>query len=222
MKKNQATLQGCPYDDLTESLCLDINLSESEKRKAQIHLQQCQECRDKFEELEGIYNQLNEEIVKPVSNRVLDLAKNIRSKDTRYGLIVCEPVKTKSTKAVSYETKVLFSANGTGKNHEKKLSDFDLNDLPHDSIAIRVMTDTSCDQLLLYLWSSEYTSFEGWELKVSDVSQRAVFDRAGKSKMPMMPIEELDDKVIYFKEKQNNVSASENRFSNILSAIVAE
>lgn len=222
MKKNQENLQGCPYDNLTESLCLDVNLSDSEKRKAQIHLQQCNECREKFQELEGVYSQINEQVRKPVSNKVLDLAKQIRAKDTRYGLVVCEPIKTKKEKAQSFKTKVLFSANGTGTNHQKKLVDFDLEALPKDSIAIRAMTDTSCNKLLLYLWSSNRSSFDGLELKVSDKSQRIVFDHAGVSDMPLMQIEDLGDKVIYFEEKQKNVSASENRFSNIISAITAE
>jgi hypothetical protein len=222
MKKNQPTLQGCPYDNLTESLCLDINLSDAEKRKAQIHLQQCEECREKFQELEGIYSQLNEEVSKPVSNKVLDLAKQIKSENTRYGLVVCEPEQKKNAKAQSFRSTVLFTANGTGANHKKKLSDFDLTKLPKDNIAIRAMTDASCNQILLYLWSSNNSSFEGWELKLSDKSQRAVFNQAGVSHMPMMKIEELGDKVIYFKEKQNNVSASENRFSNIIGAISAE
>lgn len=222
MKKNEQTLQDCPYDNLMESLCLDVNLSDAEKRKAQIHLQQCEECRDKFEELEGVYSQLNEEVTKPVSNKILDLAKKVRARDTRIGLVVCEPVKTKSEKSLSFKTKLLFSANGTGKNHTKKLSDFDLNALPDGNIAIRAMTDKSCNQLLLYLWSSSCSTFEGWELKVSEKSQHAVFNQAGVSQLPLTSIEELDDKVIYFKEKQNNVPASENRFSNIISAISAK
>jgi len=221
MKTNEPTLQGCPYDNLTESLCLDINLSKSEKRKAQIHLQQCAICRDKFEELEAIYTHLNEELSKPVSNKVLDLAKKIRSKDTVYGLVVCEPVKKEGEKSLSYKTKVLFTANGTG-NNKSKLSDFDFKKLPQDNIAIRAMTDKACDKLLLYLWSSNRYSFEGLELKISDKSQRAVFNSAGVSHLPLMKIEDLGDKVIYFKEKQNNVSASENRFANIISAISAE
>ncbi len=222
MKKNQPTLQGCPYDNLTEMLCLDVNLSDAEKRKAQFHLQQCEECREKFEELEGIYSQLNEEISQPVSNKVLDLAKQIKSTDIRYGLVVCEPAKAKTTKTNSFKSTVLFTANGTGVNHEKKLADFDLNKLPRDNIAIRAMTDTSCNRLLLYLWSADNSSFEGWELKVSDKSHRAVFDRAGMSHMPLMKIEDLGDKVIYLKEKQNNVSASENRFANIIDAVTAD
>ena len=222
MKENEPTLQGCPYDNLTESLCLDVHLSEADKRKAQIHLQQCDECREKFEELEGIYSQLNEQVCTPVSNKVLDLAKQIRNKNTRYGLVVCEPVNKTVGTSKSYKTKVLFSANGTGTNHKKKLSDFDLNALPQDSIAIRAMTDGSCNTLLLYLWSSNPSSFEGLELKISEKSRPVVFDHAGVSHLPLTDIEDLGDKVIYFEEKQNNVSASENRFANIYSAISAE
>lgn len=222
MKKNQPNLQGCPYDNLTESLCLDMNLSDADKRKAQIHLQQCEECREKFDELEGIYSQLNEEVTKPVSNKVLDLAKQVKPQDTRYGLVVCEPTKAKTTKTKSFKSRVLFTANGAGVNHKKKLADFDLDKLPKDNIAIRAMTDKSCNQLLLYLWSANNSSFEGWEIKVSDKSQRVIFDQAGVSQMPLMKIEDLGDKVIYLKEKQNNVSASENRYAQLIDAITAD
>ncbi len=222
MKKNEMTLTGCQYDNLTEALCLNVNLSESDKRKAQIHLQQCKECRDKFEELEGTYNQLNEQLAKPVSNKALDLAKHLNSKDTTYGLVICEPVEQKKkNETLSFKTKVLFTANGTGA-HNTTLSDFDLTTFPKDSIAIRAMTDKSCNQLLLYLWSSKYSTFEGWELKISEKSQRAIFNQSGMSKIPMTQIEELGDKVIYFKEKQNTDTASENRFLNIIDAISAD
>lgn len=219
MKTNETTVQGCPYDDLTESLCLNINLSDSEKRKAQIHLQQCELCRAKFEELEGIYAHLNEELEKPVTNQALDLAKKLRNQDTTYGLVVCRPLKSKGNKTRSFKTKVLFTANGTGTHKDKSLQEFNLDSLPKDSIAIRAMTDKSCDRLLLYLWSSNGHAFEGLELKVPDQSRRAIFDKAGVSSVPMMEIQDLGDKVIYFKEKHNTETASENRFENIFKAI---
>ena len=119
MKKNESTLRACPYDSLTESLCLDVNLSDDDKKKAQIHLQQCPTCRTNYQEIEGVYELLGEEVRKPVTNKVLDLAKEIRSKDTRYGLVVCEPLDgDKTKKAHSYKTRVLFTANGTGSNNK--------------------------------------------------------------------------------------------------------
>ena len=167
MKKEETTLRGCPYDDLTERLCLNVKLGEDEKKRVQIHLQQCPTCRERFQEIEGTYSQLNEEVDKPVTNKALDLAKKIRAKDTKYGLVVCEPINTAKKKtAHSYKTKVLFTANGTGSSKDKKLSDFDPRSFPKDSIAIRAMTDKRCGKLLLYLWQSDSSNFEGLELKI--------------------------------------------------------
>ncbi|MBN1480238.1 hypothetical protein EH223_19960 [candidate division KSB1 bacterium] len=219
MKKNETTVQGCPYDAQTESLCLDINLSESEKRRAQIHLQQCSHCRKKFQELEGLYHCINNEMQKPITNKVLDLAKEIRSKDTKYGLVVCNPIKKgKGKETFAFKTKVLFTANGTGAIRNKKLADFDLNSLPQETVAIRAMTDKSCDKMLLYLWRAGGETFEGWELKVGDNTYRATIKEGGTSFIPFMEIEDLGDKVIYFKEKHKE-SASENRFKYLMNAV---
>ncbi|MBN1558845.1 hypothetical protein JW998_01245 [candidate division KSB1 bacterium] len=220
MKKEETTLEGCPYDNLIELLCLDVNLSEGEKRKARVHLQQCARCRKKYQELEGIYKHLNEQVNKPVTNKALDLAKKIRDKETKYGLVVCEPLKTdKKPTALPYKTKVLFTANGTGAGKDSKLADFDPRSLPKDSIAIRAMTDKACDKLLLYLWHEDGDNIDGWELQLPGKSKTAVFSRAGVSQIPLMEIEDLGDKVIYFKEKQKKATASENRYECIFKSI---
>jgi hypothetical protein len=220
MKKDEMTLEGCPYDDLVELLCLDVNLSEGEKLKARIHLQQCARCREKYQELEGIYTQLNEQVNRPVTNGALDLAKKIRDKETKYGLVICEPLKAaKKPAALPYKTKVLFTANGTGAGKDSKLVDFDPRSFPKDSIAIRAMTDKTCDKLLLYLWHAKGDHIDGWELKLPGRLKTAVFSRAGVSRIPLMEIEDLGDKVIYFKEKHKKASASENRFESIFKSI---
>lgn len=210
---------GCLYDNQTESLCLDFNLSESEKKRVQIHLQQCPHCRKKFQELQALYDLINNEMQKPITNKTLDLAKQIRSKDTKYGLIICNPIKSKKAgKTRAFKTKVLFTANGTGMKKNKKLVDFDLKSLPKETVAIRAMTDKSCDKTLLYLWHAEGESFEGWELKLANKTHRAIIGQAGTSSIPFVEIEELGDKVIYFKEKHKE-SASENRYKYLIRAI---
>jgi len=220
MKKDEATLQGCPHDNLMELLCLGAKLNEDEKKKVKAHLQQCSLCRQKYQELEGVYRQINEEVEKPVTNKTLDLAKEIRAHSTKYGLVVCEPVNgVQNGKAHSYKTKVLFTANGTGSTKDKKLADFDPRSFPKDSIAIRAMTDKSCDKLLLYLCRASNDNFDGWELKLPGKSKPTTFNPAGVSQIPLMEIEDLGDKVIYFKEKHKKTSASENRFVSIFKSI---
>ncbi len=221
MKKRETTFKGrCRHSDLTELLYLGQIENEEEEKLAQLHLQQCPVCKKIFSELEYQYRFIEKEIQKPVANKTLDLAKKIGPKDTKYGLLVCEPVESaKSTKnAMPYKTKVLFTANGAGTVKNKKLTDFNLKSLPEDSIAIRAMTDKKCNKLLLYLWSPQNDDFDGWELKISGEAGKATFNPSGMSQIPLMEIEDLNGKVIYFKER-HTAFASGNRFTNIKSSI---
>lgn len=209
----------CPYDMVTELLCLGVGLSEEERRRAQLHLQQCQKCRKQYSQLEKIYKQIEREIKKPVSNKILDLAKQLNDKDTVYGLIVCEPLKERhESYQQAYKTKVLFTANGSNKTAVKKLVDVDFNKFSEHSIAIRAMTDHKCNRLLLYLWNHKNTDFKGWELRIPHDSEKAVFNSAGASSIELRKIEDLDGKTIYFEEKQQD-KASEEQYAKIVEAI---
>jgi len=214
MKKQETVFKrSCEYNSLVELLYLDQIQDEDERKRAQLHLQQCPECKRLFSELEVQYRYIEREIDKPVANKALDLAKKIGNKDTKYGLVVCEPVDSKKSlkNAAAYKTKVLFTANGVKSEKPKTLSDFKLGSLPQDSIAIRAMTDKSRNQLLLYLWSPQNENFDGWELKISGETGKATFGQSGVSQIPLMEIEDLNDKVIYFNERQS-AFASGNRF----------
>lgn len=215
MKKQTPFFSGrCEYSRLTELLCLDEIKNEDEKKKTQLHLQQCSTCQQAFSTLEFQYEIVKREMLKPVTNKTLDLVKKI-SRDTKYGLVVCEPVdQSKAAKnSVPYKTKVLFTANGSGISANKTLSDFKLGSFPDDAIAIRAMTDKKCNKLLLYLWSPQNEDFDGWELKISGETGKATFSPSGMSQIPLMEIEDLNGKVIYFKERQK-AFASGNRFTN--------
>ena len=216
MRKQETVLKGrCEHSNLTELLYLNEIQDENEKKKAQLHLQQCPVCQTAFSSLEFQYKCINNELLKPIANKTLDLAKKIKNKDTKYGLVVCEPVdQAKSiNNAVPYKTKVLFTANGSGATKAKKLADYSLDSLPDDSIAIRAMTDKKCNKLLLYLWSPQNEDFGGWEIDISEKAGKATFSQSGVSQIPLMEIEDLHGKVIYFKERQN-AFASGNRFTN--------
>jgi len=221
MKKRETTIRGrCEHSVLVEMLYLDQIQQEEEKKRAQLHLQQCHECQKLFSDLQVQYGYIEKEIDKPVSNKALDLAKRVGRKDTKYGLVVCEPVDSKraSKNATAYKTRVLFTANGVKSERPNTLSEYQLASLPQDSIAIRAMTDNSCNQLLLYLWSPQHENFDGWELKISGETGKTTFSQAGASKIPLINIEDLNDKVIYFNERQN-AFASGNRFTKSKSQI---
>jgi len=221
MKKDEMTFKGnCKHSSLVELLYLDQIQNVDVKKRVQLHLQQCLECQRLFSELELQYRYIEKEVDKPVANKALDLAKRIGKKDTKYGLVVCDPVESTGSfkKATPYKTRVLFTANGVKSDMPKTFSDFKFGSLPHDSIAIRAMTDKSCNQLLLYLWSPQNENFDGWELKISGENGKATFSQSGVSQIPLIDIEDLNDKVIYFNERQS-AFASGNRYTNLKSPI---
>ena len=170
-----------------------------------------------MKQLKKQYQIIGQEIDRPVSNRVLDLAKKVRSHDVKYGLVLCEPIESKdiSESETPYRTKVVFTANGKICGDYKTLSEYDFKSLPNDQIAIRAMTDSRCNELLLYLWRAETDCFEGWELVIPGESKTADFGPSGASKIALRDIEELGDIVVYFKEKHND-SASGNSHTNMM------
>ncbi len=224
MKKQNFFIRGrCEHSNLTELLYLDEIQEKDEKKRAQLHLQQCSSCQQLFHDLEIQYKFINKELQKPVSNKTLDLAKAISARNTKYGLVFCKPIDVgKAAKnTMSYKSKVIFTANGAGPSKSKILSDFDLSSLPQDTIAIRAMTDKTRNKLLLYLWSPQEEDFDGWEIRISGLSNKATFSQSGVSQIPLIDIEDLNDKVIYFKERHSafasgNRSTTDERFVSTL------
>ena len=69
------------------------------------------------------------------------MAKNLKAKDTVYGLVVCEPLEKDNKGNRPFKTQVVFTANGKPNPKNVTLGDFDFGSLSEDSIAIRAMTD---------------------------------------------------------------------------------
>lgn len=217
MKKNVSTYGRCGYSELTELLCLGIDMDESDRQTVSEHIAECPECQKRFNSFQTFYKQVDNVFHKPVSNKALDLAKQLNAKETVYGLVICQPLDTKDEHNRSYKTKVVFTANGKPNQNNMTLGDFDFSSLSEDSIAIRAMTDKQQQKLLLYLWSPSGDNFDGWEVNIPHAGN-AKFNPSGMSKIPLCDIEDLGNKVIYFNEQQNK-QASGNRFSNIMNAI---
>lgn len=206
MKKNVSTRECCEKSNITELLCADASLCEEARKDAQHHLQECLSCRRQYQQLKKQYQIIHQELDRPVCNRVLDLAKKVRSGDTKYGLVLCEPVRSedKSKSETPYRTKVVFTANGKISGDHKTLSEYDFKSLSKDQIAIRAMTDSRHNELLLYLWRADTDCFEGWELTIPGEPETTDFGPSGASKIALRDIEDLGDIVIYFKEKHND------------------
>lgn len=218
MKKNVSISGRCEYNDLIELLCLGGNdLSAEDTERTRLHLQSCSSCQQEFQKLQKLYAILDHEVEKPVSNKALDLAKQVRSKDVEYGLVLCEPIESvqASSEATSYKTKVVFCANGHFYGDHPRLADYNLQELPKGRLAIRAMTDKTQNKLLLYLWRNGENNFSGWELELPGESERTCFSPSGAASIALRDIKELGNKVIYFEEKHTD-SAPGNRFGRMM------
>lgn len=217
MKKNEPIFGRCEHSELTELLCLGIPMEPDEREKAYAHLRECTDCQKQFSEYQYLYASIDQVVERPVSNKVLDLAKNLKAKDTVYGLVVCEPLEKDNKGNRPFKTQVVFTANGKPNPKNLTLGDFDFGSLSEDSIAIRAMTDKKTNNLLLYLWSPASDNFDGWEIDIPQAG-KTTFNPSGMSKIPLCDIEELGNKIVYFNDLQTK-KASANRFARIMNAI---
>ncbi len=186
----------CPSELQLELLCLEEGLSDDEKKRTQMHLQQCEQCREKGRYLEAFYGILNLEISKSISNQVLDFAKSL-STGIKYGMLICEPIpENKNGHGQAFLAKLVFVANG--KDGGKKLSDYDLSSIPKYDIALRIMTDHSCNGSLLCIWNRNDKDFHDWKLHIPGMVEDVQFNTIGVARVSEVNIEKLDNKVIFF------------------------
>lgn len=198
MNKQKTRNHHCPTHTQLELLCLESGLAEDDQKRSQMHLQQCMSCRNVVEELDGFYSTLLQEVFKPVSNQVLDFAKEIGRDDVEYGYILCEPIPERNNgRGFAFRTNVLFSANGEpGKG---KLAQFNKRKIPHDCIALRAMTDPEYKTLLLFLVAPSDPHFDEWVLNIPGTAENIKFSPVGVSQVPLSSVKTFDDKVIFLK-----------------------
>ena len=198
MNKQKTRNHHCPTHTQLELLCLESGLAEDDQKRSQMHLQQCMSCRNVVEELDSFYSTLLQEVFKPVSNQVLDFAKEIGRDDVEYGYILCEPIPERNNgRGFAFRTNVLFFANGEpGKG---KLAQFNKRKIPHDCIALRAMTDPEYKTLLLFLVAPSDSHFDDWVLNIPGTAENVKFSPIGVSKIPLSSVKTFDDKVIFLK-----------------------
>ena len=216
MSNLKSQKRNCPSELYLEYLCLDRGLGEDKKR-TQIHLQQCNQCREVVDELDTFYSIFLQEISKPVTNKTLDFAKKLAASHVKYGLLICKPVPEKnSDRGHAYQSKILFSANG--ESGKKKLADYDLYSISSADIAIRIITDSAGDNASIHLWNKTATEFDNWVLSIPGFSDEIHFNKAGSATIPFINIEKLRNKRLFFQPTLSNIS-KEERFYSIRSAI---
>jgi hypothetical protein len=207
----------CPSQRQLELLCLDVGLNEEDRKRAQMHLQQCESCSEKVKEFDYFYSLLIQEITKPVTNKVLDFVKSLSRSEVMYGLISCEPLpESNNGKGHAYKARLIFSVNGDGG--EKRLADVNIKDLNKLDINIRWMTDPQHDSTLLYLLTQVAEDYKDWKLHLPGVSEQVRFNSAGAAIIPNINLAKLDNKILYF-DSESIESEEENRLVRLAKAI---
>ncbi|MDZ7371426.1 MAG: hypothetical protein ONB12_09670 [candidate division KSB1 bacterium] len=180
-------------------------LTAEEKQHLDRHLSKCVQCRNAYPAVCSLYDQINNELRRPVHNKVLDLAKRLSSPEVEYGLLICRPIASSepNPQAGLFFTELLFYANGSRFGAKQKLADYGREDL-QDFLTIRAMSDLQDHKLLLYLWQANCDDFSGWKLKLAD--EEVDVSAEGKASIPLCGIKELHGKVIQI-EKSADPSA---------------
>jgi hypothetical protein len=207
----------CPTDDQFERLSFDSLTLEGNKKRVQIHLQQCNACRKRFQEYDGFYSFFMQEISKPISNSVLDLAKKIGHDDVIYGLFACEPLPDKTNgHGFAYRTHLSFVANGFP--NPQRLVDF--NEAEKSAkLTIRFMTDPSCQKILLFVKSIDFYSFKNFRLSIPGIIDNAQLSASGATKMEIIDIKKMTEEIIYLQKDDTNSNAFEKGVEKVRNSI---
>ena len=207
----------CPTDDQFELLSLESELLNGDKKRTQIHLQQCEVCRDRFQEIDGFYALFVQEINKPITNGTLDFAKQIGKSGVKYGLILCDPVPEMTNgHGFAYKTKIQFVANGA--YNPQKLSSFKEKLAPHQ-LSIRFMTDPDCNAVMIFVHTNEHVSLKGWALKLPGVGE-TILSQPGAGKIQSLDLKKMDNQIAYLRKIDDLVpEANERRIEKIEHAL---
>ncbi len=207
----------CPTDQRFELLSLESDLINGDKKRTQIHLQQCEECRDRFQDLDGFYAFFVQEINKPITNSALDFAKNISMNDVKYGLLIGDPVPEMTNgHGFAYRTKLQFIGNGT--YNPNKLASFK-DKLAPQQLSIRFMTDPHCNATMIFVHTMEHASLKGWAVKLPG-SAEAVLNQPGAGKVQSLDLKKLDNQIVYLRKTDGLIPENnEKRIEKIEHAI---
>jgi len=196
MKSQTKRNRFCPSELQLELLFLDEGLTEDERKRTQMHLQQCERCRENAKYFETFYSILSLEVAKIVPNQVLDFAKSL-SAGCKYGLFICEPIpESINGHGQAYRAKLVFSANGEAG--AGVLSDFKISAIPKYHVAMRVMSDSSCNGALICIGTREQFDYHDWKLYIPGVVDQVMFNESGAARVPGVNLEKINNKIVYF------------------------
>lgn len=218
MKSTNRRKPLCPSDARFEQLSLDSYSIEEDKKRVQIHLQQCNGCRKRFQEFDGFYSFFLQEISKPITNSALDFAKSIGHNDVKYGLLECEPLLDETNgHGFAYRAHLRFMANGSPNS--QKLADFNSDKKLSPNLVIRFMTDPTCGKILLFIQSIEMYSFKNYRISIPGIADSVQLNNAGAAKLEMIDINKLIEQIIYLQKDETNSTSYEKRVDKIRNSI---
>ncbi len=210
--------RNCPSSRQLELLCLEEGLTEEDRKRSQMHLQQCGDCRQTSKELDAFYSILTQEMRRTVNNSSFDFAKKISSGKVRSGHLICEPLpQMNNGHGQAYRAKLNMDAHQ--ESDDENLMAVHFRSLKKHSLVIRFMTDPASSKLILALWSMETDDFHDWVLHIPGIAESVRFNCAGLAKIPLVNVEKLDDKVIYL-GFDIVPSANESRLQKIIKSIL--
>lgn len=193
-------------------------MTEDNKKRSQMHLQQCANCREESNELDSFYGVLVHEMRRSVSPTTFSFIKKLSSAKVKSGLVVCEPLpQMNNGHGQAYRTKLHLDAS-SGEEGENGRS-FNVHSVPKHTFFIRLMTDLAQHKIVLALWSLDSENFRDWILYIPGISENVRFNSAGLAKIPAVSIEKFDDKVIYIRFEQV-IDPNESRLQKILKSVI--
>ncbi len=207
----------CPDSKRLEMLLLDVDPRDAERKRLQLHLQQCSKCRQESKEIDAFYNILVKEMQRPVSNRLLDFSQKLCNNKTLVALFDCEPLDEKPNgHGKGYHVKLLHLSS---QDPAKSMTQFDLNALPKDHIILRLVIDPDCQTTVCYLWNAVLEEYENWTIDLPFGDDPFLVATNGAVKIPYLFHDRLDDKNVYFNFRQKSLQET-TRFEKILESIV--
>lgn len=213
------TTRNCPGSMQLELLCLEEGLNDEDRKRSQMHLQQCGDCRQTSKELDTFYAILTQEMRRTINNSSFDFTKRISSDKVQSGHLICEPLpQMNNGHGQAFRTKLNIDV--PRETDDEKIDAVSFRSLKKHSLVIRFMTDSVSSKLILALWSLDTDDFHGWVLHIPGVSESVRFNSAGLAKIPQVNLERLDDKVIYLGFDMVP-SPNESRLQKIIKSMVS-
>lgn len=137
----------CINELMLEEYLLGVKMTNAERASIQTHIQICPDCRRVFRELVQYYEILENEIRKPISNKLLDFGYQSYPSGKSASIFIGFRI-TNGYKDFHYNYKVSIV-----KEKIKSFTDA-LDTLPPDAVLFRTITDKQTRTTVLFLYSN--------------------------------------------------------------------